>query len=285
MARRKEAHGGGHGWFVTFADLMGLLVSFFVMLVAFSTQDQQKLQIVAGSMRDAFGVQDHVRYSGIIEVLGLPTRPKLKNAANIDPEEASVDADAGRKDHERNYGARFKKDKKFALASASLRQALQEMPEITEASKHIMVEETKQGLNIEIVDQDGRSMFPDGAKEPYERTRKLIQKIAPALKAMPYRVSITGHTASSKVPDKPGYGPWELSADRANAVRENSRRRRLAGRARLHGGRQGRHRSAVPGQPVYVAEPPRHHYPDAGRAADSGRFEAIKMAVPALTTH
>ncbi len=81
------------------------------------------------------------------------------------------------------------------------------MPEITEASKHIMVEETKQGLNIEIVDQDGRSMFPDGAKEPYERTRKLIQKIAPALKAMPYRISITGHTASSKVPDKPGYGP------------------------------------------------------------------------------
>ncbi|MGB7254390.1 MAG: flagellar motor protein MotB, partial [Xanthobacteraceae bacterium] len=53
MARRKEAHGGGHGWFVTFADLMGLLVSFFVMLVAFSNQDQQKLQIVAGSMRDA----------------------------------------------------------------------------------------------------------------------------------------------------------------------------------------------------------------------------------------
>src|SRR5262245_62426195 len=81
MARRKEAgHGGGHGWFVTFADLMGLLVSFFVMLVAFSTQDQAKLQVVAGSMRDAFGVQDKVRYSGIIEVLGLPTRPRLKNA-------------------------------------------------------------------------------------------------------------------------------------------------------------------------------------------------------------
>jgi chemotaxis protein MotB len=52
--RRGEAHGGGHGWFVTFADLMGLLVSFFVMLVAFSTQDQAKLQVVAGSMRDPF---------------------------------------------------------------------------------------------------------------------------------------------------------------------------------------------------------------------------------------
>ena len=220
MARRKEAHGGGHGWFVTFADLMGLLVSFFVMLVAFSTQDQAKLQVVAGSMRDAFGVQDRVRYSGIIEVMGLPTRPRLKNAAHIDPKDASATPSPDEHDHQRTYGARFKNDRNFALAAASLRQALQEMPDIAQASKHIMVEETKNGLNIEIVDQDGRSMFPDGSKEPFERTRKLIERLAAPLKALPYRVSITGHTAASKVPDKPGYGAWDLSADRANAVRQ-----------------------------------------------------------------
>ena len=70
MAKKKrgDAHAGGHGWFVTFADLMGLMMSFFVMLVAFSTQDAQKLKIVAGSMRDAFGVQTEARYSGIIEI-------------------------------------------------------------------------------------------------------------------------------------------------------------------------------------------------------------------------
>ena len=72
MARRKEAHGGGHGWFVTFADLMGLLVSFFVMLVAFSNQDAKQMAVVAGSMREAFGEQDKVRFSGITEVDGLP---------------------------------------------------------------------------------------------------------------------------------------------------------------------------------------------------------------------
>jgi chemotaxis protein MotB len=221
MAKKNRGgHAGGHGWFVTFADLMALLVAFFVMLVAFSTQDQAKLQVVAGSMRDAFGIQDKVRYSGIIEVMGLPTRPKLKNAAHIDPSEASATPAPDENDRQRTYGARFKEDRKFALASASLRQALQNMPEISDVSKHIMVEETKDGLNIEIVDQDGRSMFPDGGKEPYERTRMLIKKIAPQLKAMPYRVSITGHTAASKIPPKPGYGPWELSADRANAVRE-----------------------------------------------------------------
>jgi chemotaxis protein MotB len=50
--------------------------------------------------------------------------------------------------------------------------------------------------------------------------RKLIVKMAPALKATPNRISITGHTTASRVPEKAGYGPWELSADRANAVRQ-----------------------------------------------------------------
>ena len=90
MARRKEAHGGGHGWFVTFADLMGLLVSFFVMLVAFSTQDQKKVQVATGSMRDAFGVQRDANYSGIVENDGLLIRSKIKNVARIMPEDSSV---------------------------------------------------------------------------------------------------------------------------------------------------------------------------------------------------
>ena len=221
MARRKDGgHGGGHGWFVTFADLMGLLVAFFVMLVAFSTQDQAKLQVVAGSMRDAFGVQDRVRYSGVIEVPGLPTRSRLKNAAPITPEDASANPTADENGREKNYGATLETDRSFALASASLRQALQDMPDLTEVSKHIMVEETKQGLNIEIVDQNGRSMFPDGSKEPYERTRRLISQLAGPLKAMAFRISIAGHTSASRLPTQSGYGPWELSADRANAVRK-----------------------------------------------------------------
>jgi chemotaxis protein MotB len=221
MAKKKrgEAHSGGHGWFVTFADLMGLMMSFFVMLVAFSTQDQQKLKIVAGSMRDAFGVQT-ARYSGIIESDGIPTRPRLKNTDHIPPEEASNTPTPDQQERSRINGAKLKIDREFALASASLRQALQDMPELTEISKHIMFEETKQGLNLEIVDQDGRSMFADGSKEPYERTRRLIEKLAIPLKQTPLRVSIIGHTAAGFVPTRSDYGPFDLSADRANAVRQ-----------------------------------------------------------------
>src|SRR5260370_4917498 len=126
MAKKKrgDAHGGGHGWFVTFADLMGLMMSFFVMLVAFSTMDNNKLKIVAGSMRDAFGVQTEVRYSGIVESDGLPTRPKLKNAARIPPEESSANPTPDEKERSQTAGAKMKVDREFALASASLRQAL-----------------------------------------------------------------------------------------------------------------------------------------------------------------
>src|SRR4030088_2692211 len=124
MAKKKrgDAHGGGHGWFVTFADLMGLMMSFFVMLVAFSTMDNNKLKIVAGSMRDAFGVQADVRYSGIIESDGLPTRPKLENAAHIPPEETSNTPTPDEQERSVTRGARPKVDPEFALASASLRQ-------------------------------------------------------------------------------------------------------------------------------------------------------------------
>ena len=218
--KRGAAHGGGHGWFVTFADLMGLLVAFFVMLVAFSTQDQVKLQIVAGSMRDAFGVQDRIRYSGVIENPGLPTRPKLRNSAQITPEQASATPTPDEHGQHKNYGAEFKVDRSFALAAASLRQAMQDMPDIAELSKHLMIEETEQGLNIEIVDQDGRSMFAEGSKEPNERTRRLIERLAAPLKAMAFRISLTGHVSAMRLPARPAYGPWDLSADRANAVRK-----------------------------------------------------------------
>jgi chemotaxis protein MotB len=221
MAKKKrDAHGGGHGWFVTFADLMGLMMSFFVMLVSFSTMDLNKLKVVAGSMKDAFGVQTDKRFSGIIEADGLPTRPRLKNIAHIRPEETSNTPTPDAQDDAREAGARLKMDRDFALASASLRQALQDMPELTEISKHILFEETNQGLNLEIVDQDGRSMFADGSKVPYERTRLLIERLAAPLKATPLRISIVGHTAAGFVPTQSDYDAFDLSADRANAVRQ-----------------------------------------------------------------
>ena len=222
MAKKKrgDAHGGGHGWFVTFADLMALMMSFFVMLVSYSTQDTAKLKIVAGSMRDAFGVQSDSRYSGVIESDGLPTRSWVKNNAHVSPEQASNTTSPGDGTDGRPTGIRVATDREFAIAAASLRQALQDMPEISELSKHIMFEETSQGLNLEIMDQNGSSMFAENSKVPYERTRILVQKLAVPLKQTPLRVQIVGHTASGFVQTRSDYDAFDLSADRANVIRQ-----------------------------------------------------------------
>jgi chemotaxis protein MotB len=219
VARKKRGGGhGGHGWFVTFADLMALLMSFFVMIAAYSTQDQKKLQLVAGSMRDAFGVSRESRYAGLVEQDGLPTRSRLKNPSRT-PEDSP--------DPTRSDGADIKDDglsvrynRTFALAAASLRQAMQDMPEISELSKNIIIEETKDGLNISLVDQDGRSMFPDGSTQPYDRTRRVLEQIAGTIWRMPNRVAITGHTAAARPGGRPFGSPWDLSAGRAITVRE-----------------------------------------------------------------
>jgi chemotaxis protein MotB len=220
MALRKKAGGhGGHGWFVTFADLMALLMSFFVMVAAYSTQDQRKLQLVAGSMRDAFGVKRESRYAGIIEQEGIPTKTMLKNARHAPPESASDSTSPN--DLQRTEGiSTAAYDQAFALAAASLRQALQDMPEITEISKHIVIDVTKEGLNVSLVDQDGRSMFPDRSTQPYDRTRRVLEAIAPTLRRMPNRLAVTGHTASPRPGARPDGSPWDLSAGRAIAVRE-----------------------------------------------------------------
>lgn len=229
MARKKADGGGAPAWLVTFADLMSLLVCFFVLIISFSIQDKQKLQVVAGSMRDAFGVKEVSKRTGIIEVEGIPIRDYMKDITQV-PEEFDSDFAKDRHENRRKQGpeanthdvkeADIEHPRQFATAAASLRQAWQELPDITEISSNILLEETEEGLNITLVDQDGRSMFPEGSKYPYEITRRLLAKMAPVVARMPNRIQITGHTTSGQPSVNPGYTAWELSADRANAARQ-----------------------------------------------------------------
>ncbi|PZQ17206.1 MAG: hypothetical protein DI565_07505 [Ancylobacter novellus] len=215
MAKKKHVdHGGGHGWFVTFADLMGLLMAFFVVLVAFSTQDKKKMAIVAGSMREAFGSQKMVVADGVIDIGGSPARTELKNNEARTPEETSDLAgplSPNRSDTE--AAARG-----YARAAATLRQALRSMPEIADISSQIVVESSTEGVSIAIVDEDGRSMFAAGSANPSRRVVEAIAAVAPSLRALNYPIAISGHTAAG-VSEAGNVDPWKLSAERASAVR------------------------------------------------------------------
>lgn len=220
MARKKRVAHGGHGWFVTFADLMALLMSFFVMVAAYSSQSKDQMQIVAGSFREAFGSNKENRFNGIIELNGIPTKPHLQNA-KLRPVEEASDFTAPSDQRRRTEAANLPNfDRGFALAATSLRQALNDMPEISQISKNIVIEETKQGLNLSLVNQDGRSMFAEGSTNPFERTRKVLEQIAPTLRRLPNRIAVSGHTSDTRPGQQGPASDWTLSAGRAVAVRD-----------------------------------------------------------------
>lgn len=228
MARKQPDAGGVPEWLVTFADLMSILVCFFVLIISFSIQDQEKLQVVAGSMKDAFGVLAVQQKSGVIEKDGNPERRYLRQVSN---EETIAETEYSNIDHKENSKqgpeantyevkkADIEKPNAYALASASLKQAWQDMPEITAISDNLIMQNEEEGINIIIADQQGKAMFPEGSKYPFETTRKALAAMAPALARMPNQIRITGHTAAGSAYPNPRYGQWELSADRANAVR------------------------------------------------------------------
>lgn len=227
--RRKHSKREVPDWLVTFADLMSILVCFFVLIISFSIQDEHKLQIVAGSMRDAFGVVQTMSRAAVIEQDGNPQRDHLKAVTNeLNPLESQF----ATQDHDRfseqgpeantheNERAEIEQPSQFALAAVSLRQAWRENPDITSISDNLIVEQTDHGLDIMIVDQEGRPMFPEGSKYPYEATRKAIAAMAPALQQLPNPIRISGHTAAGATYARTQYGSWELSFDRANATRQ-----------------------------------------------------------------
>ncbi len=114
--------------------------------------------------------------------------------------------------------ARRSEGAEFESAEASLRQAMQDMPDLAELSKHLIVDQTPEGLRIQLVDQEGRAMFSGTSADPLPRTVRLLEAIAGIVEELPNRISISGHTDLVN-PNRAGYSNWELSADRANAAR------------------------------------------------------------------
>ena len=229
----KKIHvgGGSHGaaWVVTFADLVSLLMAFFVMLLSFSVQDQQKLAEASGSIRDAFGIAEARNKAGAIERDGNPQRDFLRDLGQTRTDGSTEFAsqshlNAAAQGQEANTYSQERTDieraAQFALAAASVKQSFQDLPDITSVADNIIVAPSRDGLDITIADQTGKAMFPDGSKYPFELTRKAVIAMAPLLQKLPNQIRITGHTGAGAHYDNPHYGQWELSFDRADVIRQ-----------------------------------------------------------------
>ena len=112
-----------------------------------------------------------------------------------------------------------KEARQFQQAATEIRQAIQSVPELEPLAQNMMIDQTPEGLRIQIVDQDRVSMFPGGSGQMYPQTRQLVMQVAKALAKLPNKLSISGHTDGTPFPSGSGRDNWDLSAERANATR------------------------------------------------------------------
>ena len=252
---KKVKKGGGHGhhggaWKVAYADFVTAMMAFFLLLwLLNATTEEQKRGIadyfspssVAPSSSGAGGVlggqsmdmegQLNSDRSPTGITISIPTSTEEKDpdeageetasGTGSDPGEQSAEgsdpAGLSSEDLEKEMAAR--EAEQFEEAETALRQAIEGVPELQELAENLLVDQTPEGMRIQIVDRDKTSMFPSGSASMLPRTRQLMGLVADAISRTPNRVAIKGHTDSTAFSSGSGYSNWELSTDRANASR------------------------------------------------------------------
>jgi chemotaxis protein MotB len=242
----KKVSGGGHhggAWKVAYADFVTAMMAFFLLMwLINATSPEQKKGIadyfapaavsesrsgsggvLGGKSFDSEGARDS-GYSSMTmsERAAAPRSGNEDDNSNKNKKRSNANENAAGSDSSKdalNKAAAKSEADMFEKAAVSLRQAMRDMPELAELSKHLIIDQTPEGMRIQIVDQEGRSMFQAGSVEPYPRTQLLLREIAKVINRLPNRITISGHTDASQVESTNGYTNWELSSDRANAAR------------------------------------------------------------------
>jgi chemotaxis protein MotB len=234
----KKGHGEGHhggAWKVAYADFVTAMMAFFLLMWLINTTSPEQKRGIADYFAPA-SVSDATSGSGgilagtalgsdgakaagsssVIEELSPQSR-NPDDGRSPEGAKAAVSEDASTESL--REALKRRDDAAFASAAQSLRQALQDMPELAELSKNIIVDQTPEGLRIQLVDQEGRSMFTEGSSQPNERAKLLLRAISTVINQLPNRISIYGHTSAN-----PGgarsESDWPLSAARADASRK-----------------------------------------------------------------
>lgn len=234
----KKGGGGGHhggAWKVAYADFVTAMMAFFLLMwLINTTSPEQKRGIadyfapasVSETTSGAGGIlggsalgNDGAKAAGSSDVIE-ELAPSSQNPNDGD----SKDGSKGKTPEEAAAAAMAEAEARreeaaFQSAAQSLRQAMQSMPELAELSKNIIIDETPEGLRIQLVDQEGRAMFNQGSTQPNDRAKVLLRAVSRTINQLPNRISIYGHTSASANGLKPE-SDWALSSARADSSRK-----------------------------------------------------------------
>jgi len=219
MDEPEEVKMGAPAWMATFADLMSLLMCFFVMLLSFAEMDALKFKQVAESLERAFGVQREVK---VIEV-PMGTSPDLTHFSPGKPEPTSQDTVKQHTSEDLPSLETFTGD---TTILQSIQETVDRQIELTQ--KHLEEElsmELMSGqLQIERVENriivriEEKGSFPSGSADIASAFAKSLERIANAVASVPGDLSVEGHSDDIPMRSARFRSNWELSSSRAAVV-------------------------------------------------------------------
>ena len=218
----KKIKKGGHGhhggaWKVAYADFVTAMMAFFLLLWLIASTSEETKEGIADYFTPTIGLKDEIGigFEGGVKpesdgtekddttpvgiVFGAPPTGEIVKSPDQLSDDYKVETQV------------------FEKVENQVEKLFEE--ELGAFKKNLLIDQTPEGLRIQVVDQDKLSMFKPGSAELQPFAKMILRKLAPIIQSLPNRMSVSGHTDSVGYGANAKYSNWELSADRANATR------------------------------------------------------------------
>ena len=249
-------------WLATFADLMSLLMCFFVLLLAFSEMDVVKFKQIAGSMKYAFGVQNKVNVKDIpkgTSVIALEFRPgrpdptpiEIINQQTNEMTEQVLNVQAGEDDSSGGVQSQEGQQRGGQSSATSVQSSAAAADSQTDSEQEQVNDQVKklaEKLENEIVDGAveleslgqqiiirirEKGSFASGSGFLQPKVKPIIRTIGEILKDVPGVITVAGYTDDMVISNELYSSNWDLSATRAVSVAKELSRVRGINQGRM----------------------------------------------------
>ncbi|MBC7953022.1 MAG: OmpA family protein [Rhodospirillaceae bacterium] len=237
IKRYKKVAGGHHGgaWKVAYADFVTAMMAFFLLLWLLNAVTEEQLTGISNYFAPSMASKSQSGAGGMLggQVIGQgalqsntssPSLVQHLPPASIGPggedlTSQNTEPMEGMGEKEFKEALAEREQSKFDKAKTVMEGALKGIPELKQFQGSFLVDNTPEGLRIQITDQEGLAMFPSGSSAMFGHTRSLLDLVGRVVNQLPNKIAISGHTDGIPFRDPSGYTNWELSADRALASR------------------------------------------------------------------
>jgi chemotaxis protein MotB len=248
IKRIKKTGGAHHGgaWKVAYADFVTAMMAFFLLLWLLNAVTEEQKKGIAQYFKPTIAPQNQQSQDAVLN--GQPavmTAVEGASAAQatVDVEDAQEDAEdnptPSDSDSDQNPVPAEEDEKaekpvdvkeaqevvakaeqqQFEDVKKKIEQQIQQDPGLADLKNNIDIQQTPEGLLIQLLDKEKVSMFPTGSASMNERSRQLLSLVAHVVAPLDNKLSISGHTDATPYRGRADYSNWELSTDRANAAR------------------------------------------------------------------